>query len=264
MPGRLTHMATAVTYSTNPGGPLEVPDLVLEPCHSRTSTIDALVASPSVNALVLSRIPSAVPIHRPLEMIISALGTHPGNSAAASLAHCISSRIYLTVTVQLRNKSRVAFSVPAAVRPARDSWVARALKHPMYWADAESITITSCTLAGRPLLGDLLPATIQVGFNHASARAGAVHAAAKSGDVSALQAALTAGGSTEEADVVRTLLRVYHLYVGVIARCSKCLAFFSSCPRIAGLDFGGLRLLATQKLCARYWLLMPTLPRLTR
>ena len=41
---------------------------------------------------------------------------------------------------------------------------------------------------------------MRVGYNHAVAPAGAVHAAAMAGDMPALQVALIAGGSTEEAD----------------------------------------------------------------
>ena len=65
-----------------------------------------------------------------------------------------------------------------------------------------SVTVVSLSLAGRPLPCDCLPATLQVGYNHAPAPAGAVFAAAMAGDVPALQAALDAGGSTEEAGEV--------------------------------------------------------------
>ena len=62
--------------------------------------------------------------------------------------------------------------------------------------------MVALSLAGHILPSDCLPVTLQVGYNHAPAPEGAVYAAAEAGDVPALQAALDAGGSTEEADEV--------------------------------------------------------------
>ena len=64
--------------------------------------------------------------------------------------------------------------------PSSSGWIARALARPAAWADAASIAVVSLALGGRPLPCDCHPA---------------------------LQAALDAGGSTEEADEVRSYSR---------------------------------------------------------
>ena len=92
--------------------------------------------------------------------------------------------------------------IPVSARPSGSGWTARALLRPSAWANADSVTVVSLSLAGRPLPCDCLPATLRVGYNHASAREGAVFEAAKAGDLPALQAALDAGGSTEESNLV--------------------------------------------------------------
>ena len=92
-------------------------------------------------------------------------------------------------------------------RPSGGGWIVRVLVRPAAWADAAFVTVHSMSLAGRPLLCDCLPATLRVGYNHAPAPDGAVYQAAQAGDVVALQAALDAGGSTEEANNVRCYSR---------------------------------------------------------
>ena len=82
-------------------------------------------------------------------------------------------------------------------------WVIRALIRPAAWAEAASVTVVSLSLVDRLLSCDSLPATLRIGYNHAPTPTGAVLEAAKAGDAAALQAALDAGGSTEEADEVR-------------------------------------------------------------
>ena len=109
----------------------------------------------------------------------------------------------LSIAVEVPGQPQVAVSLPVSARVSGSVWIARALVSPTTWADAVSVTVVSLSLAGRPLPCDCLPAILRVGYNHAPASAGAVFAAAKAGDVPAQQAALDAGGSTEEADTVR-------------------------------------------------------------
>ena len=189
-------------------GPLELPDLGIEPCaypHGG-STIGARLVNPYASAIVLTRVPPIVHVNRPLEIAVAAASDNPGCVAgrvAASTTRCIITHARLSVIVQTHGLSRDYFHVPVSARPSDGGWIVRALVHPASWVDAVSITVVSLTLAGRPLPYDYLPTTLRVGYNHAPAPAGAVLEAAETGDSAALQAALDAGGSTEEADEVR-------------------------------------------------------------
>ena len=184
-------------------GPLEVPALDVELRQSPSSAIDACLVGLSTRALELIRVPPLVLADRPLEIGLAAFGPHVGACAAASMTHCLSTHALLLIVVEFTGQSCATLSVPVAVHSAGDGWVARALIRPAAWADVASVTVVSLSLAGRPLMSDLLPMTLRVGYNHSPAPSGAVLAAAMAGNVLALEAALAAGGSTEEADEVR-------------------------------------------------------------
>ena len=195
----LMHAMTPLT-ATIPVGVLEIPALVIEPCESVTSAIKARLISPYACALATTRIPARVHADRPLEIAVR-LGA--GAGVAASIASCISAHARVTISVAVSGQPRAQVSVPVSARPSDGGWIIRALIRPAAWAEAASVTLVSLSLAGRPLPCDCLPATLRVGYNHALAPEGAVFAAARAGDVAALQTALDAGGSTEEADEVR-------------------------------------------------------------
>ena len=187
-----------------PAGPLAIPDLDVEPHVSPTSAIEARLASPSASALVLTRLsrrllPAA---DRNLKFKLTDVGLGTSASGAESVARWISSYALISIPLEVAGRPHVSYCVPVTARRSGDGWVARALIRPESWANASSVTVVSISLAGRPLSNGL-PATLQVGYNHAPAPAGAVLAAAEAGEVPALQAALVAGGSTEEADRVR-------------------------------------------------------------
>ena len=120
-----------------------------------------------------------------------------------SLASWISAHACLAIAVEVPGQPREEIFLPIVARASDGDLIVRALMRPAAWALAKSVTLVSLSLAGRPLPSDCLPATLQVGYNHAPAPEGAVYEAAWAGDVAALQAALDAGGSTEEADTVR-------------------------------------------------------------
>ena len=185
--------------SSLPIDPKEVPDLAIIPYASFTSPIDVHLDQISpTSSTVLVRIPLVVHVDRPLELKIAKFCRRLGSCTPAQHV-----RLLMNVT-PCTYFSSCQFSVPIALRlcPSDGDWVARALVHPATWADAASVTVVALTLAGRPLTCDALPATLRVGYNHTAAPALAVYRAAKVGDVPALQAALDAGGSTEEADGV--------------------------------------------------------------
>ena len=185
-------------------GPLEIPFLGMEQCASATSTVDTRLVSPSARALALTRVPARVHVNRPLEVELAAAGLCPSVDAAESVASWISAHAILQISVEEPGQPRGEVSLLVKARPSGDGgWITRALSRPAAWADAASITVVSLSLAGRPLPCDFLPAILAVGYNHAPAQAGVVCEAAQAGDVPALQAALDAGGSTEEADEVR-------------------------------------------------------------
>ena len=128
------------------------------------------------------------------------MGLVAGDSVA--IGSWISAHACLRVAVEVPRQPRREVSVPVSAHPSGGGWIIRAVVRPTAWAEAASVTVVSLSLAGRPLPSNCLPATLRVGYNHAPAPMGAVYGAAKAGDVAALQAALYAGGSTEEADKV--------------------------------------------------------------
>ena len=166
-----------------------------------SATIETRLVSLTARAVVLRLVPARVHADRPLEVDLAAVrfGTIAG---AVTVSSWISAHARLVISVERAGQPQGHNSLPMTARPSGDSWIARVLVHPAYWADAASVSVVSLSLAGRPLPCDCLPATLRVGYNHAPAPAGAVYAAAKAGDVAALLAALEAGGSTEEANGV--------------------------------------------------------------
>ena len=199
---RLLTCAVADLITSFSLGPLEIPALGLVQCVSATSAIEARLASPSASALVLTRVQARVHGSRLLEAALAAAGLCVGAGLDVSVASWISAHALLQISVEVPGQPRGEVSTRVKARPSGGGWIISALVRPAAWADAASVTVVSLSLAGRLLMSDLLPATLRVGYNHAPAPAGVVFAAAKARDVAALQAALYAGGSTEEADAV--------------------------------------------------------------
>ena len=179
----------------------EIPDMTM--ARSATFAIETRLVSPSASEFALYRVPPLVHADRPLEFELAAVGQGCGASAAASLASWISGHALLQISVEAPGHPQSEVSLCVEARPSGDSWIARVLVHPAYWADAASVTVHSMSLARQPIRGDCLPATLRVGYNHTPAPGGTVLDAAEAGDVQALQEAIEAGGSTEEADEVR-------------------------------------------------------------
>ena len=184
-------------------GPLEIPALGMEPCDSVTSVIESWLANPITSGITLTKVPALVHADRPLEIELAAVGVGEGTGAAESVASWISAHARLAISIELPGQLIEEVSLPVSARQCCSGWIARVLIHPATWSDAVSVSVVSLSLAGQPLSCHCLPATLRVGYNHAPAPAGAVYDAAQDGDVPALQAALDAGGSTEEADEVR-------------------------------------------------------------
>ena len=200
----LTREAAAFASATSEG-PVEVPQLSIEPRQTSDFAIKARILSPSTYSLVVTRVPRVfLANNQPLEIHVSHAGSHSDASTAACLARSISAHARLALVVETKTKSSVKLTVETFMRPTNnsDGWVVRAQLCPASWANAASVSVASLTIADRPVPCSLFPASVRVGFNHASVAAGAVLAAAKAGDVTALQAALEGGGSTEEADKV--------------------------------------------------------------
>lgn len=189
--------------STLPVVPLVMPEIGMEPCLSPISAIEARLVNPSAGAIVLNRVPPVVQTHQPLEIELVTAGPRPDTMEAASVAHCLSKHAHLSINVRAHDHSLNSELVQLSVRPTSEGWVARALVHPASWAGAAFVTVESLSLAGQPLPSELFPATLRMGYNHAAAPEGLVFFAGQAGDVRALQAALDAGGSTEEAESVR-------------------------------------------------------------
>ena len=183
--------------------PIEIPELVVEPCESPASAIAASIYDPSSLGITATRPPAVVHADRPLDIKFAAAGLHPGTRAAASVARHLSTHARLSLDIDMRNQSRVTISASTTVHPSGGGWIARALVPPSTWANAASVTVVAISLAGRPLPCNCLPLFLHVGYNHAPTPEGDVLAAGETGDVSALKAALDAGGSTEEANEVR-------------------------------------------------------------
>ena len=195
--------AIAGLASTLPVGPLEIPILGMGICDSGTSVIEARLVSPFVGDIAITGVPARVHADRPLELDLPSVGLGADASAAVSMASWLSAHACLAIAVEVPGQPRVEVSLPISAGPSGSRLILRALVRPSAWANAVSVTVVSLSLAGRPLPSDCLPVTLRVGYNHAPAPEGAVYEAARDGDVAALQAALDAGGSTEEADEVR-------------------------------------------------------------
>ena len=170
---------------------------------SATFAIETRLVSSSASDFVLSSVPTLLHSDRPLELGLTVIGQAAFAGAAESVASWISAHALLQISVDAPGQPRGEVSVLVKARPSGGGWIVRVLVRPAAWADAAFVTVHSMSLAGRPLLCDCLPATLRVGYNHAPAPGGAVLAAAKAGDVRVLDAAIDAGGSTEEADGVR-------------------------------------------------------------
>ena len=175
------------------------------PSSSPTFTIETRLISPSASDFSLSSVPTRVCADRPLELELAAVGLGVGAGTAESVASWISAHAILQTSVEVPGQPRGDLSLLIKARPSGSIgfWLARALVRPSAWANATSVSVVSLSLAGESLPCDCLPATLQVGYNHAPAITGAVFAAVLAGDVLALQAALDSNGSTEESDEVR-------------------------------------------------------------
>ena len=188
-----------------PSDASEIPDMIM--AHSATSAVEArlvIFPYPYASEFALSRVPPLVHADRLLEVELTAIGPGAaGAGAAESVASWISAHARLHISVKSPGHPQEDASLRVKARPSGSSWIIRALVHPASWADAASVTLHSMSLAGRPLPCPCLPVTLRVGYNHAPAPAGAVFEAAAANDVPALEAAINAGGSTEEALVSR-------------------------------------------------------------
>ena len=159
--------------------------------------------SPSASALALTKVPANVLADRPLELELAAVGQGTGAGVAESVSSWISAHALLQISVEVPGQPEREVSLRVNARPSEGGWIARVLVRPAYWADAASVTVVSLTIAGRTLPCAYLPVTLRLGYNHAPAPGGAVIAAAKAGNVKRLEAAINAGGSTEERNEVR-------------------------------------------------------------
>ena len=185
-----------------PSEALQIYNLAVAPFPSTAFAVQARLVSPSASDFVLNHVPPRVHADRPLELELSAIGLGAGAGVAESVASWISAHALLQISVEVPGHSQEEVAVLVKARPSEDGWIVRALVRPSTWADAVSVTVVSLSHAGRPLPCDCLPAILRVGYNHAPAPEGAVFEAAEAGDVPALQAALDAGGSTEEENEV--------------------------------------------------------------
>ena len=208
---QLLVQSVASLASILPVGPFEIPALGVESYDSATFEIlDARLVNPSVCKLAVICVLHRVHANQPLEVELSVdgFGKLDGADAAASTASWISAHTRLTLTVEVEGQHIAPISVPVSVRLSGGSWLARALVQPACWVNATAFTVISLSFAGRLLPCYFLPATLRVIFNHAPAPPGAVCLAAAAANISALQDALNAGGSTEEMDEVRVGVEV--------------------------------------------------------
>ena len=196
-----TRRMAAVLACSIPSDASEIPDMIMAP--SATFAIETHLVNPCASEFALSRVPPVVHSDRPLEVEMTAIRQSADAGAAESVASWISAHALLQISVEVPGNPQGEVPVFVKARPSKGGWIVRVLVRPGAWADAASVTLHSISLAGQPLSCDCLPATLRVGYNHAPAPEGAVYAAGKAGDVPALQVALVAGGSTEEADTVR-------------------------------------------------------------
>ena len=197
-PLRTYRMASGLASSI-PAEACEIPVLNLRPFPSPT---EARLVSPSARDVVVSRVPRLVHADQSLELELAAAGLGADAGAAVTIASWISAHALLQIAVDIPGQAREEVSVPVKARPSGGGCIIRALVRPSAWTDAASVTVVSLLLAGRPLPCESLPVPLLVGYNHTPAPEGAVVKAAKAGDVTALWAAIEAGGSTEEADEV--------------------------------------------------------------
>ena len=202
----LTHKA-ATLASTLPVGPLEVPGVDIRTCPVPSFSTEAYVASPSSIATTLTFTRATFVVKRPLEVKFTCIGLQSGTRVPRSITRVLSINAIITIAVEPTDQTRTScvLSVPVSARPAGDGCIVRILVRPELWADADSVTVVSLTLAGRPFSCDSLPATVPVDYNHRKAPEGAITMAAKAGDIPALTLALRAGESTEESDEVGVL-----------------------------------------------------------
>lgn len=248
--------AAVALSSTLQVSPLEIPELVMEPHRSVTGAVEAQVRSTSVTDIVLSRALPVVLADRPLEIEFAYSGPRPGASATASIATCLSANALLAVIYETQDRARVPDIVQVSARVADGEWITRALVCPASAAGADSFTVVSVTLAGRPLPNDCLPITMRVRYNHSPTPFGLVAAAANSGNVSLLTEALEAGASTEEADEVRATETVVEKQLECNGGlCDAALRF--SCSK-AALVPTGLPTTATSTPSVSYLQLVPT------
>ena len=200
---QLLKQAVAGSASRLSAGSLEIPALELVSCTF--ATIEVCLVSPAASAVIVSRVPHHVYFDRTIDIELANVSCFTGTGAAleTSLARWLSANSRLAIVIEVPGKPQREVPVLVKARSFDGGLIARALARPASWADAASVTVVSLSLAGRPLPCDCLPATLRVGYNHSPAPEGAVLLAAEAGDVAALQAALDAGGSTEETDEVR-------------------------------------------------------------
>ena len=198
----LTRAATAAARVSLHSS-LNVIYLGTEASDVQGSAIKARLVCPSLDSVASIRVVQSRLISRPLEVECAAIGQHLEVHEAASVAHFLTAHANIACDVETAGQQRTSHVVPVTVRLSCSRWVARALMSPATWTDASTVTVVSLSVAGRPLPTHCLPTMLLVGYNHAPGPAGAVLAAALAGDVTAVQAALDAGGSTEEVDAVR-------------------------------------------------------------
>lgn len=177
---------------------LEIPLFHLAPCDTPVGAIASLIV-PSGSAFVLTRVPPVVFHDRPLDIEFTGAVVYD-EPVAVLVSRFVSLHTRLLIVVDKYGQPSSSHSVPVCIHLSDSGWVLRALIHPKSWAAADAVSVACITLGGRPLSCDLLPATLRVGYNHAPAPSGEVYVAAQSENVRALQAALNAGGSTEETD----------------------------------------------------------------
>ena len=237
---------------------------------STTFVIEARLVSPSASEFALSRVPPRVHAYRPLEVELASIGQGVDTGTAESVASWISAHALLHISVEAPGEPQREVSVLVKARLSGGRWIARALVRPAAWANAVSVTVHSMSLAGRPVPCDCLPATLRVGYNHAPAPEGAIFAAATAGDVPALQAAIEAGGSTEEADEVRQGGVLDPWGSDELADAPPPLRALLSpppsrspsfCCRMAELALGGPPPKATSRPSARSWRQAPVRPQ---
>ena len=197
--------------STLPLGPAEIPAVDFEGCGHKlpctftdASSISACFVCPFSHEVTLGLCaPKNVSPDGVVDLRLAVHGVCKGDRALAVTAARISTHVQAAITIVTLEGDLVSLTVPVS---SNGRLVTRLLLAQHHWAGAVSIVIESLTFAGRPLLCDLLPATAQVGYNHAPAPAGDVFRAALRDDVQEMKSALHAGGSTEETHEVRGLI----------------------------------------------------------